>query len=413
MAILIRGLSYGSLLIVLYAVTIVYLLYEGTRSRERFKKYNPAIRSIRQRKIILAFNWWEQLTMASNNLLGLTALAAYGERQVVVPFVENSRFSGTPTKNNKTLAFYYNVKALNNKLRSHGHATLINWEGFQDVCKARLDLLVYIDYPDLKVTTNYSRSAPFYRCNDRHKTIFKCFNIGKTICMDASLDSVQRFENEVVMGLPCVGIFQWRGIGHKHSSARARFDTSHAVRNILCYRNISSLFSSKLHHIAENFVAKHLGGFFVSVHIRTEWLLGKGLNISDLVKCISFLSARVQSIRDKIGRATPVFLAADFAEFGSSSYEVIPVRKRSESLKKIVAPLKPITFNPSEFKLADRGAIAIVEMEILASGNRLVVLGGGTFQSSIVDQFLKKQKATAWKVDRLSYQSLTGSRHVC
>ena len=351
--------------------------------------------------------------MASNNLLGLTALAAYGERQVVVPFVENSRFSGTPTKNNKTLAFYYNVKALNNKLRSHGHATLINWEGFQDVCKARLDLLVYIDYPDLKVTTNYSRSAPFYRCNDRHKTIFKGFNIGKTICMDASLDSVQRFENEVVLGLPCVGIFQWRGIGHWHSSARARFDTSHAVRKKLCYRNISSLFSSKLHHIAENFVAKHLGGFFVSVHIRTEWLLGKGLNISDLVKCISFLSARVQSIRDKIGRATPVFLAADFAEFGSSSYKVIPVRKRSESLKKIVAPLKPITFNPSEFKLADCGAKAIVEMEILASGNRLVVLGGGTFQSSIVDQFLKKRKANAWKVDRLSCQSLTGSRHVC
>lgn len=351
--------------------------------------------------------------MASNNLLGLTALAAYGERQVVVPFVENSRFSGTPTKNNKTLAFYYNLKALNNKLRSHGHATLINWEGFHDVCKARLDLLVYIDYPDLKVTTNYSRSAPFYRCNDRHKTMFKGFNIGKTICMDASLDSVQRFENEVVMGLPCVGIFQWRGIGRWHSSARARFDTSHAVRNILCYQNISSLFSSKLHHIAKNFVAKHLGGFFVSVHIRTEWLLGKRLNISDLVKCISFLSARVQSIRDKIGRATPVFLATDFAEFGSSSYKVIPVRKRSESLKKIVALLKPITFNPSEFKLADRGAIAIVEMEILASGNRLVVLGGGTFQSWIVDQFLKKRKANAWKVDRLSCQSLTGSRDVC
>ena len=75
--------------------------------------------------------------------------------------------------------------------------------------------------------------------------------------------------------------------------------------------------------------------------------------------------------------------------------------------------MKPITFNPSEFKLADRGAIAIVEMEIFASGNRLVVLGGGTFQSSIVDQFLKKRNANAWKVDRLSCQSLTGSRHVC
>ena len=413
MAILIRAPSNRSLLIVLYIVTIVYLLYEGTRSREQYKKDTPAIRLIRQRKIIIAFKWWEQLTMASNNLLGLAALAAYGGRQVVVPFVENSRFSGTATKNNKTLAFYYNLQALNNTLRSHGHATLINWEGFQDVCKARLDLLVYIDYPDLNVTTNYSRSAPFYRCNDRRKTMFEGFSVGKTICMDASLDSVQRFENEVVMGLPCVGIFHWRGISNEHNSRRARFNTSHAVRNILCYQNISSLFSSELHHIAENFVAKHLGGIFVSIHIRTEWLLRRGVDISDLVKCISFLSARVQSIRDKIGRATPVFLAADFAEFGSSSYKITAVRKRSESLKKILAPLKPITFSPSEFKLADRGAVAIVEMVILASGNRLVVLGGGSFQSSIVDQFLKKRKANSWQVDRLSCKCHTGSQQVC
>lgn len=186
------------------------------------------------------------------------------------------------------------------------------------------------------------------------------------------------------------------------------------MRNILCYQNISSLFSSELHHIAENFVAKHLGAIFVSIHIRTEWLLRRGVDISDLGKCISFLSARVQSIRDKIGRVTPVFLAADFAEFGSfMSDKITAVRKSSESLKKILAPLKPITSSPLEFKLADRGAVAIVEMVILASGNRLVVLGGGSFQSSIVDQFLKKRKANSWQVDRLSCKCHTGSQQVC
>ena len=52
--------------------------------------------------------------MATNNFLDLTALAAYGERQVVLPFVKNSFFFGEPTKEGfETLALYYNVSALN------------------------------------------------------------------------------------------------------------------------------------------------------------------------------------------------------------------------------------------------------------------------------------------------------------
>lgn len=39
----------------------------------------------RRQKIFLAFYYWEQLTMATNNFLNLTALAAQGGRQVVVP----------------------------------------------------------------------------------------------------------------------------------------------------------------------------------------------------------------------------------------------------------------------------------------------------------------------------------------
>ena len=44
------------------------------------------------KKILIAANYWEQLTMATNSFLDLTALAAYGGRQVVLPFVKNSRF---------------------------------------------------------------------------------------------------------------------------------------------------------------------------------------------------------------------------------------------------------------------------------------------------------------------------------
>ena len=88
-----------------------------------------------QKKIFLAFHYWEQLTMATNKFLHLTALAVQGGRQVVAPFVKDSQFLGVPTLHRRQLyntlsGLYYNVTALNESLRLHGHGTLINWEGF-------------------------------------------------------------------------------------------------------------------------------------------------------------------------------------------------------------------------------------------------------------------------------------------
>lgn len=96
----------------------------------------------------------------------------------------------------------------------------------------------------------------------------------------------------------------------------------------------------------------------------------------------------------------PVFMATDFARFGSSSKGVNPARENAKWLLEIFAPLKPITFNPSEYKLADRGAVAIVEMNILASGKHLVKAGGGSFQFWIVNQFLHKTGNDRTKVER-------------
>ena len=57
---------------------------------------------------------------------------------------------------------------------------------------------------------------------------------------------------------------------------------------------------------------------------------------------------------------------------------------------KILAPLKPIIFQPSTYNLTDRGAVAIVEMNIIVSGKRLFVAGGGSFQEWQVNAFLDK-----------------------
>ena len=59
--------------------------------------------------------------MATTNLLALAALAVHSGRQVVVPFVHNSKFETLNDQEHvksPTLDLYFNLTAMNNKLRS-------------------------------------------------------------------------------------------------------------------------------------------------------------------------------------------------------------------------------------------------------------------------------------------------------
>ncbi|XP_078350682.1 uncharacterized protein LOC144635448 [Oculina patagonica] len=356
------------------------------------------------KKIIIAFRYWEQLTKATQNLLDLTALAAYGGRQVVVPFVKDSQFYGSPAKQRfETLALYYNVTALNRTLRSRGHGTLISWKEFQDVCRGKLDVLVHFDY------TYLSNSTAEFPCKDPHWNTFQTFNftVGKTICVNVfAVDSIAKFENEVVKRLPCVGLTLWTGSNIKSSNEmrrhRTKFNLSSVVADRMSYRDASVLFSLKLIHLARTFIERNLAPFFVSVHIRVERILAKlaklgtslNISIATVEKCISNVTTLVQRYRNVSTAHIPVFLATDFADYGSWSPSVKLARQNAKSLMKILAPLQPVMFQPSAYNLTDRGAVAIVEMNILASGEHLVVVGGGHFQDLVVNQFLNKKNST-------------------
>lgn len=349
-----------------------------------------------RKKVMIAFHYWEQLTMATKNLLELTSLAAYGERQVVVPFVKDSQFSGAPNSRfTETLELYYNVTALNRTLLSRGHATFISWKEFQDVCRGRLDVLVNLDYTPLNKTTKYSLAKPIIPCKDRGN-----IRTARMLCMNVfALNSVARFEDEVAKRLPCVGIFEWRG-SDDTKQLRAQFDLNSVVSNGLSHLDSSVFFNPKLLLIAQDFISKNLSPLFISVHIRAEKLLNEGRNFSMVKTCLSNMRARVETIMRAGAVTIPVFMATDFARFGSSSKGVNPARENAKWLLEIFAPLKPIMFNPSEYKLADRGAVAIVEMNILASGKHLVKAGGGSFQFWIVNQFLHKTGNDRTKVER-------------
>jgi len=336
--------------------------------------------------------------MATNNFLDLTTLAAYSGRQVVLPFVKDSFFYGAPTeKDFETLALYYNVSALNQTLHSRGHGTLISWREFQDVCKGKLDVLVHFDYTNLSKSKKYNRTTrAFVPCNDRHGKTFGDLKAERTICMNVfAVDSVAKFENEVIEKLPCIGLAEWRGSSNKRSF-RAQFDLSPVVTNRLHFRDAAIFFSSKLLQVARDFIAKSLGPLFVSAHIRAEKMLkfGTSFKNSEAVKeCISNLTTLAQRYMSTSAVPIPFFLATDFSDYGSSSYRAIVARKNAKSLMKILAPLKSIVFQPSTYNLTDRGAVAIVELNILLSSNRLFVVGGGSFQTWLANKFINENTA--------------------
>ena len=161
----------------------------------------------------------------------------------------------------------------------------------------------------------------------------------------------------------------------------------------------TNFFSSRLLEITRDFIAKRLGALFASAHIRAEKMLTFGVsfnNNTSLKTCISNLTTLVERSKNA---PIPLFLATDFGDYGSLSKRAIIDRGNANSLMKVLAPLKIIIFQPSTYNLTEHGAVAIVEMNIVASGRRLFVVGGGSFQWWLVDIFLNKTNTDQKKED--------------
>ncbi|XP_067016213.1 uncharacterized protein [Acropora muricata] len=352
--------------------------------------------NVRQtKKFYIAFSYWEQMTMATTNLLALAALAVHSGRQVVVPFVHNSKFKALKDQEHvrsPTLDLYFNLTALNNKLRSHGYNDLASFETFQDVCQGKLDLLIYFNYG--KETTHIKEGSKssilsFFSSllsGCRHEQVYRGFQVAKTVCVDVGiLKSTKEFIREVLKGSPCTGIVEWRGNGS--GSDRANFPLPPTIHRPLFPADIS-FFNETLLDIAHNFSSKALGSEFISVHLRTEGILHHGGSITMVVNCLKELAVRIQQERDrdqKDGKAMrKVFVAADFSPFGSRDGSVSPARKNSKLLidefnKQILNP-NLVFFDPHAYNIVDTGSVAIVEINILISGGQYFCLGGRSFQ---------------------------------
>ena len=357
------------------------------------------------KKFYFAFSYWEQLTMATGSLIALNALAVHGGRHVVVPFVHNSKFETLNDQEHlksPTLDLYFNLTAMNNKLRSHGYNDLASFETFQDVCQGKLDLLMYFIYGKettrIKEARNLS-SLSVFPCpwsGRQHKQVYRGFQVAKTVCVDVGiLKSTKEFSREVLKGSPCIGIVEWRG--NSSESTRASFPLPPTIHRPLSWVDLS-FFSGTLLDIAHDFSSKALGSEFISVHLRAEAILYHGGTMPMVVNCLKELAAGIQQEQDrdqKNGKTMrKVFVAADFSPFGSRSGNVLLPRKNSklliDELNKQLANDSLVFFDPHAYNIVDTGSVAIAEINILISGSQYFCLGGGSFQDWIKRLFVRR-----------------------
>ena len=372
-----------------------------------------------KRKFVFVFRFYEQLGMTTNNLLALASFAKYENRKIVAPFVNNSRMSGLPGGvshhwrktygvNFAPLSFYYDVNHFNTELRTRSYGTLTSLRDFATNCNNRMNVLVHFLYRDagsMQALTSWynlqENEASFvYRQARANGGWIPCpfvkksklakqlgFKISRYICVDPEIiRTMEELEKKILKRCACLGIVLWKGNG----TNRAHFPLNSSITKPIRLPDLK--FNHRLLNIAANFVEEYLGKDFIAVHVRAErHYLWKGINVT--LRCIRKLVKRVQETQMRY-KVVKVFLASDLTDYGSDTL----INDGTDSdraflMKYLLKSLnRPVRFSPAGV-LYDTGAIAIVEMHILAAGSRLFTLGSGNFQNWIVDLFQLRNDA--------------------
>ena len=381
-----------------------YIKEDLNRRRKEVKQW--------RRKYLFALRYYEQLAGATKNLIDFAALGKHFNREIVMPFVNNSRMNGIPFKTMQkalkytfsNLSRYFDIKHLNSTLAERGYAPLAHFHDFINDCKSGLDAVVHFVYNDTfsaNDAKNWFGVSPkrwdeirkqlvvnggFGDCEFLRKSgierLLGGVAVKKYVCIDPEIiRTAKEIEHAVFKEQRCIGIIQWKGTGNR----RTHFPVPKSVFQQL--RPSDVRLNRRLNKIAKDFVDKSIKQPFLAVHIRSERQLA-WRGIDKFLKCTNTLTKKVFK-RKKVFQIKSVFLATDLPAYGSDTFQSAKSRERSLANRYVLDAFKqPLTFSPEVYGIHDKGEISIIEMNILRLGESLYTLGGGKFQDWIVDLFL-------------------------
>ena len=397
-------------------------------------------------RYLLGMNYWEQFSNALRNHFALACVADEWRARTVRPFTAHSRLYGLsnvylddhfnesgpahdlglvldltsmdsvlmdaglrPSASlaemlkfgDRELIFLHFVSAVSNKeyaIKSEETFTHI-WDAFQT--SSVVDCSMYPELMNLArlVTSNLnsqlgqseSAAARFitraYLCISTSRG-FNPKELGRQFSFDR--------------GNASIVVVNWRGVGNgtalTHSSKGIHPTKRVVVTDKKCLdkRNngkISNVqFSSSVLNAAGRFMTE-LGtreGEFLVVHFRSEKLVFRESRFPRLLSnCVNeALRKKNEIVVDGVrNQKLKILYFADIGAFGSETCKQCSSVVRMERLAQKYN-FRLTHFSPAKYDLpADRGFVAAVEMAVMSRAGHMILVGGGSFQSQLMQRF--------------------------
>ena len=371
--------------------------------------------STKTRKYLFAFRYYEQLTMATKNVISFASLATATGREFVEPFVNSSRFSGLRTgvsvsrfmkekEKFTVLDNYFDRDNLKYQLRSRGYSNMVPYKEFVDECR-EINVVVHFLYNESNTDRDLKKwykidsetirqlrksvaKQGWIDCNFVSKSNIGRFlgkKVNRYVCVDPEkVRTIHQFKNEVLNNSKCAAVVFWKGNGTR----RTHFPLPNQITAPL--RPVHIKHTKYLIDIAYDYIRNAIKRPFISVHVRLErHIKWRGIGVAK--DCIQLLSKAI-SQHKKLNNLHKVFLAHDMGVTGSDTLKKFINQETLHTIERnLTMELdKPFRFDPLMYDLYDRGSVAIVEMHILSLGESLFTLGKGNFQEWVRDLFLSQ-----------------------
>lgn len=416
-------------------------LFQNNISYKVFNSTTATVTSKRS-SFFMSLSYSEQLTCGMRNLLSSGIVAQNLGAKVVIPFLLRSRLYGIPNviaSKEVPGIFYplnilYDITQLNKTFHSLSDTYLVDFEDFLYNAPREIVMIDFIHQSTApkeiclipksiskiyKIMKYYS--VRIFNCGKhvfKHKQPLlesillmlrtsarllgvKEFLIKKYICIDISADVTTDEIKRFVGPKPRTVMFtQWRGCAYYSCDVKAPRNVSNSYRNKILYHSNRTIpkpkdivlpLNDNIKLTALRYLRKiKLFAPFVSVHIRIEKLSRVNNKINGHTACcLEILKLLLKLLKSKYFNQT--LLITDVGYYGSDACYDKVCLPHSRKVKGILKSMGLVRsgFNPKITNSSENPAFAsLVEMHMLALGDRLVVVGQGSFKQQVIKNFL-------------------------
>ena len=374
---------------------------------------------------------YEQLGKTTINFLQAGLLATLLNRNLVEPFVRNSRFCGlgggwTGVKRKKSREFlpmenYFNMDSIDNIFSGLSLNGIVNLEHYLSHCSATTMLYFfyaggkeetkrYLNFSEeeyVEVETKLKENGGLTNCSFVEEKISTSARINglfvsNGICVDAELIKTVAQLKQITHTEKCISIFLWRGVGYQ----RAHFNISLPQPHEYYLSQIK--FSKLVMYEINSFInEKFQHNSYIGIHIRSERQL-LWYSVDKFKECLDTLEKVVNILVIKKG-IKHIFLSSDIGSHGSDQILTLNstiVEKARYYFNEKVEALNAVLFTSNRSRgliYNDAGFVALTELGILSRSHHLVTLGAGTYQGWIVmaHKNQKQSSSRSWSLTRV------------